>query len=188
MTADFAPKLAHVLTSYCRPVQPGDHVIIRSTTAAEPLLEALIEAVLKRGGHPSTFMSLTNQSEIFMQHANDDQLAWVNPIAMKMPNPTARRIPNPGGSQGSPQAGPRRVLLLSWLVTYLVIIGSVGLSTTRKAGMTTVWRKNDRATWKVLTVRGSSRNRVSSRSPRKNTALSNPTFWTPQSTTMIVKA
>ncbi|NLF77181.1 MAG: aminopeptidase, partial [Chloroflexi bacterium] len=45
MTADFAPRLARVLTEYCRPVKPGDAVLINAPTAAEPLVEALVEAV-----------------------------------------------------------------------------------------------------------------------------------------------
>ena len=39
-----------------------------------------------------------------------------------------RRIPDPGGSQGSPAAGPRRLLIGSWLGTYLVAIVGTGLS------------------------------------------------------------
>ncbi len=52
MTYDLAPKLARVLTGYCRPVQPGDVVGLRGLTAAAPLFEALYEEIVRRGGHP----------------------------------------------------------------------------------------------------------------------------------------
>ena len=82
MTADFAPRLARVLTEYCRPVKPGDAVLINTTTAAAPLVEALVEAVLRRGGYPMTRVHLPNLTEIVMLGASDEQLDFIDPGAM----------------------------------------------------------------------------------------------------------
>lgn len=82
MTADFAPRLARVLTEYCRPVHPGDAVLISAPVAAEPLVEALVEAVLRRGGYPMTRVHLPNLTEIAMLHASDEQFDFIDPGLM----------------------------------------------------------------------------------------------------------
>ena len=64
MIQDFAPKLARVLTEYSVPIQKGDVVVIMSSTEAAPLIEALYEAVLLRGGHPIVQAHLPNLDEI----------------------------------------------------------------------------------------------------------------------------
>ncbi|NDJ75686.1 MAG: aminopeptidase [Chloroflexi bacterium] len=81
MTYDFAPKLARVLTEYCRPIQRGDYVIIRGAAVAEPIIEALVEAVFRRGGHPSTIVGLTNLAEIAFRHAPEEHYDWIDPAA-----------------------------------------------------------------------------------------------------------
>jgi aminopeptidase len=82
MTSDFAPRLARVLTEYCRPVQPGDYVVINASIEAAPLVEALYEAILRCGGNPVPRVTLPNLFERFLRHANDDQLAFLNPLGM----------------------------------------------------------------------------------------------------------
>ena len=82
MTHDFAPKLAAVLTGYCRPVQPGDHVAINTSTAAAPLVEALVEAVLKRGGYPDVNLSLPNIIELILTHTPEALFDYENPVSM----------------------------------------------------------------------------------------------------------
>jgi aminopeptidase len=84
MFEDFAPKLAHVLTEYCLPVGPGDYVAISADMAAEPLIEALYERVLRCGAHPKIRTWLPNISEIYLRFATDDQLAFVDPADMEM--------------------------------------------------------------------------------------------------------
>ncbi len=84
MIPDFAPRLARVLTEYCRPVQEGDKVAIMTSTAAEPLVEALVEAVLRQGGHPLLWLSLPNMSELVLKHASDAQLQFINPLIMTL--------------------------------------------------------------------------------------------------------
>ncbi len=82
MTYDFAPKLAAVLTGYCRPVQPGDYVAINAPVAAEPLVEALVEAVLKRGGIPNVQVGLPNLFELYLTHGSDAQFDFQDPVSM----------------------------------------------------------------------------------------------------------
>jgi aminopeptidase len=67
-------KHADILVNYCTDIQPGDRVIIEATTLAQPLLEALIERVLKRGGHPYMVTKLPNEETIFLKYAEDEQL------------------------------------------------------------------------------------------------------------------
>ncbi|MBN1679035.1 MAG: aminopeptidase [Anaerolineae bacterium] len=86
MIADFAPRLARVLTEYCRPVQKGDLVMITSTTEAEPLILALYEAVLKRGGNPVVRLQLPGLTELYMTHATEEQFDFLDPSLMTLVN------------------------------------------------------------------------------------------------------
>lgn len=81
MTHDLAPRLAEVLTGYCRPIQPGDYVVIRSNTLAAEFIPALFTAILQRGGHPSLALDLPELDELFLLHASDAQLDFIDPAA-----------------------------------------------------------------------------------------------------------
>jgi aminopeptidase len=80
MTEDFAAKMARVITEYSTRVQPGDFVVIAGSVVAEPLLDALYRAVLRRGGHPHPLLAPANTREIFFQEANEEQLTFINPV------------------------------------------------------------------------------------------------------------
>ena len=84
MIENFAPKLARVLTDYSVPIQRGDLVMINAPITAAPLIEALYEAVLERGGHPVAVTSLPLLRDIFIRKAEGDQLDFLNPLAMTM--------------------------------------------------------------------------------------------------------
>ncbi|GAJ09570.1 unnamed protein product, partial [marine sediment metagenome] len=56
---------------------------ITTTTAAEPLVKAIYELVLDRGGYPHVLFDFQNQEEIFFAHANESQLDFV-PLFHKM--------------------------------------------------------------------------------------------------------
>lgn len=86
MYEDFAPKLAKVLTEYCVPIEAGQLVIINASTVAEPLVEALYAAILKRGAYPRTEIGLPNLGEIYTRYANEDQWKYVSPIEMATVN------------------------------------------------------------------------------------------------------
>lgn len=80
MYEDFAPKLARVLTEYCVPVEVGQWAVIHTSIEASPLVDALQEAILKRGGNPSIMIGTPNDDEIFFRHASGDQLDWEEPF------------------------------------------------------------------------------------------------------------
>lgn len=67
-------KHAQVLVNYSAAVQPGETVAVTTTTLAAPLVEAIYEAVLARGGHPSAFVNLPRLEELFLKHASEAQL------------------------------------------------------------------------------------------------------------------
>ena len=67
-------KHADILVNYSTDIQPGDRVVIEATTAAEPMLEALIERILERGGYPYLLTTLPRQEAIFLKYANETQL------------------------------------------------------------------------------------------------------------------
>ena len=70
-------KMARILVDYSTAVKPGDRVMIEATTAAEPLVRAVYQRVLERGGHPHILLSLIDQEEVFFRAANDEQLDFV---------------------------------------------------------------------------------------------------------------
>ena len=74
-------KLAHVIVEYSTAVKPGQLVRITGDPVAQPLLEAIYEAVLKAGGHPYVRCAPDTLQDLFFEHANEDQLQHLNPIA-----------------------------------------------------------------------------------------------------------
>lgn len=65
---------AALLCDYCLEVQPGDQVLVRSTTLAEPLLRALHRALLEREAWPLLRIDLAGIDEDFYAYAQDLQL------------------------------------------------------------------------------------------------------------------
>jgi aminopeptidase len=65
---------ARLLCDWCLGVGDGDQVLVRSTTAAEPLLLALQQAILERGGWPFLRVTLPGQDRGFLEAAGDRQL------------------------------------------------------------------------------------------------------------------
>lgn len=74
-------KLADVLVRYSTEVRPGDVVAINGEAAAQPLLLAVYEAVLRAGGQPVPIVQLDGAVESFYELAGDDQLDFVNPVS-----------------------------------------------------------------------------------------------------------
>ena len=60
-----------LLTGYCLDVEPGQHVVVRSTTLAAPLLLALQAAILDRDAWPLLRVELPGQGRVFYEHARD---------------------------------------------------------------------------------------------------------------------
>jgi aminopeptidase len=65
---------AKLLSGYCLDAQPGQQVVVRSTTLAAPLLLALQAELLERGAWPLLRTSLPGQDEGWWAAARDAQL------------------------------------------------------------------------------------------------------------------
>ena len=65
---------ARLLCDWCLEVGDGHQVLVRSTTAAEPLLLALHDAILERGAWPFLRAALPGQDRAFLAGARDRQL------------------------------------------------------------------------------------------------------------------
>ncbi|MBN1178679.1 MAG: aminopeptidase [Anaerolineae bacterium] len=73
-------RLASVLVRYSTNVQPGEHIAVRGTPEAAPLILAVHEEILKAGGHPEVLVDLTGIEEAFFRLASDEQLKAISPV------------------------------------------------------------------------------------------------------------
>lgn len=109
MYEDFATKMARVITEYSQPVNQGDKVFITGHSECEPMVIALYEAVVLKGGHPITLMGIPGTGAFMMKYGSDEQLQFVNPISRLVVNEADIFINimaevNPkGGSRTDPQ-------------------------------------------------------------------------------------
>ncbi len=76
-----AERLAKILVGYSTEVKEGEIVSIDGESAAEPLLMAVYEEVLKVGAHPILNVSLDGQAAAYYRHASDSQLDWISPVS-----------------------------------------------------------------------------------------------------------
>ena len=67
-------KHTDILVNFSTDIQPGDRVVIEATTAAEPMLEALIQRILENGGYPYLITKLPREEAIFLKYAEEAQL------------------------------------------------------------------------------------------------------------------
>jgi aminopeptidase len=74
-------RLAKILVGYSTEVKEGETVSIDGDSAAEPLLLAVYEEVLKAGGLPILNVALDGQAAVYYKHASDAQLDWVSPVS-----------------------------------------------------------------------------------------------------------
>jgi aminopeptidase len=72
-------KLADILVNYSTRVQPGEWVGILGDVGALPLVRAVYDKVLLAGGNPSLMLSDEYMTRQFIRHANDEQIAWLDP-------------------------------------------------------------------------------------------------------------
>ncbi|MCB0183301.1 MAG: aminopeptidase [Caldilineaceae bacterium] len=79
-------KMAQVLINYSLAVKPGERVLLRaSSPAAEPLVQALYQEVLKVGAHPIPYIHLRHEESLALEAAEDlNLLATVNPMLKLM--------------------------------------------------------------------------------------------------------
>jgi len=69
-----AAAFADLLTDYCLEVEPGQEVLVRSTTLAEPLLLECQRAILARDAWPLLRVELPGATAAFHRHALDRHL------------------------------------------------------------------------------------------------------------------
>ncbi len=73
--------LARILVQHSAGVKEGDVCTIEGESAAEPLLLAVYEEVLKAGGHPIFNMGAEGMQHVLFANASDVQLDWIAPPA-----------------------------------------------------------------------------------------------------------
>src|SRR5918992_2914150 len=71
--------LAQILVRYSTKVKKGDVCSIASTSAAEPLVQAIYDEVLRAGGLPIMQLQTSGAIASFYKLASDEQLDWVPP-------------------------------------------------------------------------------------------------------------
>ena len=74
-------NLAKILVNYSTNVREGDTCLIEGPVAAEPLIAAVYEEVLRAGGQPVLSMAFDGQPESFFRNASDTQLEWISPVS-----------------------------------------------------------------------------------------------------------
>ncbi len=75
-------KLADVLVNYSVGVKAGQLVRINGGPVATPLVVEIFRAVVKAGGNPLVRMMPDELAEILLKEGSDEQLRYVNPVAM----------------------------------------------------------------------------------------------------------
>jgi aminopeptidase len=76
--------VARILVDYSVNVQPGEFVRIEGSPEGSPLLLAVYQRVLERGGHPWLRLGLDEAAEIFYKYASDEQLDFVPAVARQL--------------------------------------------------------------------------------------------------------
>ena len=76
-----AVGLAQILVHYSTRVSKGDVCAIQSSTAAEPLVQAVYEEVLRAGGLPVVQLAPQESTAAFFDLASAEQLDWVAPTS-----------------------------------------------------------------------------------------------------------
>ncbi len=73
--------VARILVDYSVNIQPGQFVLIEGMPEGTPLILAVYQRVLERGGHPWLQLGLSEASEILFKVASDEQLDYVPDVA-----------------------------------------------------------------------------------------------------------
>jgi aminopeptidase len=69
-------KLAGLLVNYSVNIQPGEKVMIKGSSVAEPLIRAIYQQVLQAGGNPMVMINLPGLDDILYAYATDEQLQF----------------------------------------------------------------------------------------------------------------
>ena len=99
---------AALLADYCLEVQPGQQVLVRSTTLAAPLLLALQRALLEREAWPLLRPELPGADEGFWRPARDVHLDGFPSADLAEMEGDRRAGRHPGAGQHARARGRRR--------------------------------------------------------------------------------
>ncbi len=72
--------IARVLVRYSLDVQPGEIIVVRSTTLAAPLAREVYREILHAGGYPHLQLTIPDEEEIFYKEAPEAILRTPSPI------------------------------------------------------------------------------------------------------------
>jgi aminopeptidase len=81
MTDPRVVNLARILVGYSTKVGEGETCLIEGTSAAEPLVAAVYQEVLRAGANPVLALTFDGQEAIYYGQASDAQLEWISPIS-----------------------------------------------------------------------------------------------------------
>jgi aminopeptidase len=81
MTDPRIVNLARILVGYSTKVSEGETVVIEGSSAAEPLVAAVYEEVLRAGANPMLALGFEGQDAIYYGTASDAQLDWISPFS-----------------------------------------------------------------------------------------------------------
>ena len=85
MYADYSQKLAKLIVNYSVGIQPGDKVLINTSTNAEELTREVYREVLIAGGNVVRInFGFDGQEEIFYKYSSDEQLQFVDPLYVEL--------------------------------------------------------------------------------------------------------
>lgn len=74
------PKYADLLVNYCLEIKPGDRLLVKSTTLAEPLVREVYRAAVKAGALVEVELDFREKNRILLQEGNPIQLGRVSPL------------------------------------------------------------------------------------------------------------
>ncbi|MDH3944232.1 MAG: aminopeptidase [Anaerolineae bacterium] len=78
MPIDRVALLAEILVDHSLRVKPGERVLLEGTIIAEPLLNALYELILQRGGNPHPLIKLPSQDQALYQFGAAEQITHMD--------------------------------------------------------------------------------------------------------------
>src|SRR5258708_10880777 len=81
MKAPRVEKLAQTLVNYSIGVQPGDTVALSGDISGLPWVREVYKQVILAGGLCATSIGDQEMGYFLLNHGNDDQLAWLSPMA-----------------------------------------------------------------------------------------------------------
>lgn len=77
---DILERYANLLVYYCLDVQPGDHLLVHTTTLAEPLVREVYRSALRAGAAVDIEWEFEGMKQIYYEEAQDAQLKHVSPL------------------------------------------------------------------------------------------------------------